>query len=170
MDLTKSPIPNHIGSGTKIGTIAIYLKGFSLLLFHRILDSVASNTNIIIPHALVKVIDDAIQRDGIAFARVPLRVELEMSRYGPQDPLGMLGFRVACFPDIKDMPICDECVLAVEKCLESRVQLASRQSTSYFPLQVHSVISTYWDNNTFRDTLMTLMRRLWCGFMEVVVF
>jgi hypothetical protein len=27
MDLTKSPIPNHIGSGTKIGTIAIYLKG-----------------------------------------------------------------------------------------------------------------------------------------------
>jgi hypothetical protein len=131
------------------------------------LDSIASNTDIIIPRVCTDMIENAIERDGIMLARVPPCVELEISRYGPQDPLEMFAFRVACFPDTTEWPICDECVLAVEKCLESRVQLANRQSNPGFP--IHSVIFAYYDKNTFRDILMTLLRRLWCGFMEANV-
>jgi hypothetical protein len=130
------------------------------------LEYIAANTNVIIPLACMDKIDDAIEIDGLLLARVPFSVELEISRYGPQDPLGMLAFRVACIPDTSDWPICDDCVLAIEKRLQSRFQLASGLSMSWWGF----VNYADWDNNTFRDLLMTMLRQLWQGCMEFNVY
>jgi hypothetical protein len=144
------------------------VSGFHILI-SRLIECTTSRTDVIIPQGCMDIIDHAIQRDGIAFARVPPSVELEISRYGPQDPLEMFAFRIFCYPDTSDIPICDECVSAIEKRLESRVQLADRQSmATSFPR--NSVIVAYWEVNTFRDILMTLLRQLWRGIMVANVF
>jgi hypothetical protein len=124
----------------------------------------AATTEVSIPQNCMEVIEDAIRIDGLALARVPLSVEIEMSRYGPQDPLGMFAFRIACYPDTSDIPICDECVNAAESCIRVRLGTARTLAKSW-----GFVNATYWEVNTYRDILLTLLRRMWQGIMEANV-
>jgi hypothetical protein len=62
------------------------------------LESVAANTNVILPPVFMNIVKTAITRDGLALARVPPHFELELIRCGPQDPIGMLKFRAASQP------------------------------------------------------------------------
>jgi hypothetical protein len=61
----------------------------------------------------MEMVKDAIKRDGIALARVPLSFGLELTKYGGSDPVDMLKFRVASFPDISSWWVLEVCLLTI---------------------------------------------------------
>jgi hypothetical protein len=132
------------------------------------LESVAANTNVILPPRFMNIVKAAIKRDGLALARVPPRFEEELIRFGAQDPIGMLKFRVSCFPlDSSSWKILDVCLLAIVERLEAKNQRIVLNNSIN---EAYSQISYNRDDyNVFRDILLTLMRRLWVSMMEIAV-
>jgi hypothetical protein len=110
---------------------------------------------------------NAIKLDGLALARVPPSLEMDLNRFGGIDPIGVLKFRVACFPqDTTSWKILDVCVLSIVQRLESRIRIAESIHGSGPELAVYQNT----DVNVFRDTLLTLIRRFWLALMEKNVF
>jgi hypothetical protein len=126
------------------------------------LESVALNTDVILPPFFIEIVKTAIERDGLALARVPPQFEGELIRFGPQDPIGMLKFRAASQPrDPSGSKILDVCLLAVVKRLDSRVNRDFLHNYSLGASQI--------DVNLFRDILMTIFRQLWILLSEIAV-
>jgi hypothetical protein len=119
------------------------------------LESVAANTNVILPPRFLEIVTGAIESDGLSLARVAPELEMELTKYGGQDPIDMLKFRVACFPiDSSSWKILEMSLFAVVKRLHSRINKVSLTSD---------------DVNVFHDILMTLLRRHWKSMVEIVV-
>jgi hypothetical protein len=114
------------------------------------------------------IIKDAIERDGIALARVPAKLDMEISKYGGNTAIEILQFRASCFPDASSWRILEVCVLTVVKWLKSRIHLAesvARDRANY----MHS-IDYKTELNGFRDILLIFLRRYWKSKDEVDVF
>jgi hypothetical protein len=123
------------------------------------LESIARNTDIIMPLEFMQYAKDAIKRDGIALARVPPNFATDLTKYGGSDPLEMLKFRLSIFPrDPSSWKILDVCLLSVVLRLETWINQAAA------PLLI--LVN---DINIFHDVLLTLLRRLWISSMEINV-
>jgi hypothetical protein len=115
----------------------------------------------------MEIVKDAIDRDGIALARVSPALGMELSRFGGRDHIKMLKFRASCFPrDTSSWKILDVCVLSIVQQLDNRIRLAE----SIHGAGPELVVYENTEVNVFRDTLLTLIRRFWRSFMETNVF
>jgi hypothetical protein len=122
------------------------------------LESIARNTDIVMPPEFMQYAKDAIKRDGIALARVPPNFAMELTKYGGSDQLEMLKFRLSIFPrDPSSWKILDVCLLAVVLRLETWINQAKPQ------------LSLVNDINIFHDCLLALLRRVWISLMEIDV-
>jgi hypothetical protein len=156
------------------------------------LESIAANTDVIIPPEYMENVKRAIERDGIVLAKVPLEFELEVSRYGSRDAMGMLLFRLKCFPDTSSWRLSEFCLLSVMNRLESRIQLigeVSQSVTKHATLTENEgpssqkedpevktgsdnmALARFYvtDTNLFHDLLLTLLRRFFLSWTEVLV-
>jgi hypothetical protein len=141
------------------------------------LENVAKNTNIILPPVFMQTVTDAIKRDGIAMARVPAKLEMELAQYGGSTAIEILEFQASCFPDLSSWRIFEVIIMSVVQRLKSRLQLAEsivrerQQVLSIYQRSdpMHSV-DCKTELNGFRDILNILLRRVWTCFMEINVF
>jgi hypothetical protein len=117
----------------------------------------------------METVKAAITRDGLALARVPPNFETELNRFGGTDPMDILKFRSACFPDTSSWKILDICVVSIVHLLDRRVKMAEAKLFSNPPVPEmirYEVIEV----NVYRDILMTLIRRFLTCFSEIMVY
>lgn len=117
----------------------------------------------------METVKAAIERDGLALARVPPNIEAELTKFGGTDPIHMLKFRAAGFPaDTSSCRILDICILSILQLLDRRVRLSEDK---LFATRDGPVISGHEVNevNVYRDILLTLIRRFYTSFNEVIV-
>jgi hypothetical protein len=121
----------------------------------------------------METIKHAIRRDGIALARIPQNMAMEITRYGARDPVGMIKFRLTCFPDISSFKIIPVCVMYVVNQLEGRIRLAGEVSlvSEVAPGDKSLALSRFYatETNIFRDILLTLLRRFYVSWREINV-
>jgi hypothetical protein len=131
----------------------------------------------------METVKAAIRRDGLALARVPPAFELELTKYGGSKPLEMLKFRLVCLPrDTSSWKFNEACILSVVHRLESRLRLAREVSDGleiYSPMGDVDVVqgsqslamSRFYvtETNLFHDLLLTLLRRFYICWAEVMV-
>jgi hypothetical protein len=109
----------------------------------------------------------AIHQDGIAFARVPTKLIAELNRYGGEDAIDMLKFRVSCHPrDTSSWKILEVCLLAVVQRFNYRLEMAKSIASARLR-QV--TINEKIEMNVFRDLLITLLKRAWMSYDELYV-
>jgi hypothetical protein len=130
------------------------------------LESVAENTDVILPPEFMETVKDAIRRDGLALARVPPNFEAELTKYGGTDPIEALKFRFATFPrDTSSWKILEVALLTMVRRIESRINLANS-------IGIDPQLFVFYDKtevNGYREILYTLLRRIWQSFMEITV-
>jgi hypothetical protein len=131
-----------------------------------VLESVAKNTDVILPPEFMEYVNSAIKRDGLALARVPPNFEVELTKFGGSDPVDMLKFRLATFPrDLSSWMILEVALLTMVRRLESRINLANS-------IGIDPQLFVIYDKtqvNGYRDILNTLLKRLWQSLMEITV-
>jgi hypothetical protein len=144
------------------------------------LESISRNTNVILPQVFMKTIKHAIRRDGIALARVHPQFLMDVT-YGARDPVGMIKFRLTCFPDIRSWKVIEVCVMYVVNRLESRIRLAG--DVFFNKSELHSsenevalgdkslTLARFYaaEKNIFRDLLLTLFQRFYSAWAELKV-
>jgi hypothetical protein len=132
------------------------------------LESVAANTNVILPPQLMEGVTNAIKRDGLALARAPAYVDKELSKYAGTDPIEVLKFRVTCFPDTRSWKILEVCILSIVQLLDSRIRHSKsiRSNTRPGP---ELIVYENTEVNVYRDILLALLRRAWKSMMEIDV-
>jgi hypothetical protein len=115
----------------------------------------------------MEMVKETIERDGLVFARVPERFELDISRYGARDPIGMLRFRAKTIPDVSSWRMFDSGVAAVYFRLYSHIKVSSIITTA-FHVQMGALEKRRI--NIFDDLLSCLIKRLQKSFFEFNVF
>jgi hypothetical protein len=76
--------------------------------------NVVIKTDVILSPLFMEVVKAAIERNGLALARIPPEFEAELNRYEAQDPLKMIKFRAASHLPDRDSSrwiIIDVCLL-----------------------------------------------------------
>jgi hypothetical protein len=136
----------------------------------RILESIALNTDVVIPSIYMEMVKETIERDGLALARVPERFELDISRYGARDPIGMLQFRAKTIPDASSWRMFESCVTAVYFRLYGHIRQVSftTETPTAFTLQMGALEKRRI--NIFDDLLSCLIKQLQASFSEFNVF
>jgi hypothetical protein len=111
----------------------------------------------------------AIKHDGLALARVPPNFESELTKFGGTDPYEMLMFRAAAHPgDTSSWKILDICIVSIMNLLDRRVRLS--KSKLFVNRARPEIRGCDVDANVYRDILLTLIRRFYTSFNEVIVF
>jgi hypothetical protein len=116
----------------------------------------------------MKIVNEAIARDGLALARVPADLSSKITKYGGTDPIEALKFKVSCFPEIRSWKIPEGCILSAVRRLDNRLRMVESIKSVFRP---GPELKVYEDTevNVFRDMLMTLMRPFHRSFMEIEV-
>jgi hypothetical protein len=116
------------------------------------------------------IVNETIERDGLVLARIPDRFELDISRYGARDPIGMLQFRAKTMPDASSWRMFESSVTAVYFRLFSHIRQVSfsTETLTAFPQQMGALEKRRI--NIFDDLLSCLIKQLHTSFSEFNVF